>query len=223
MSQKALVLFSKEVFVAVAVIVAIAALIIINMNPAAKQGSGANTTVVQPTTVPATTTTAPQATTSMPATTVPATSTTTTVPANGLKGEYFSNIDFSGDVYTRTDPVIDMEWLNKTAPIEGINGARFSARWTGKIMIDKAGDYMFVATSDDGSRLYIDSTKYADLWDNSGVNSRSSTVALTAGKHDIKIEYKNLGGGKAKIKLEYLSGGLNITRQVVPNEKLSVE
>lgn len=223
MSQKALVLFSKEVFVAVAVIVAIAALVIINMNPAAKQSNAANATIAQPTTAPATTT-APQTTTTMPATTVPATSTTTTTaPSSGLKGEYFSNIDFSGDVYTRTDPVIDMEWLNKTAPIEGINGARFSARWTGKIMIDNAGDYMFVATSDDGSRLYIDGTKYTDLWDNSGVNSRSSNVALTSGKHDIKIEYKNLGGGKAKIKLEYLSGSLNITRQVVPSDKLSVE
>ncbi len=222
MSQKALVLFSKEVFVAVAVIVAVVVLIVININPAAKQGSAANITVAQPTTTPATTT-APQTTTSVPETTVPTTSTTTTEPSNGLKGEYFSNIDFSGDVYTRTDPAIDMEWLNKTAPIEGINGARFSARWTGKIMIDKAGDYMFVATSDDGSRLYIDGTKYADLWDNSGVNSRSSNVALTAGKHDIKIEYKNLGGGKAKIKLEYLSGSLNITRQVVPIGKLSLE
>ncbi len=223
MSQKALVLFSKEVFVAVAVIVAVAALIIININPAAKQGSGANITVAQPTTTPATTTT-PQATTSVPETTVPVTGTTTTTePSNGLKGEYFSNIDFSGDVYTRTDPAIDMEWLNKTSPIEGINGARFSARWTGKIFIEQAGNYMFVATSDDGSRLYINGIKYADLWDNSGVNSKSTNLALTAGRHDIRIEYKNLGGGKAKIKLEYLSGSLNITRQVVPNDKLSIE
>lgn len=148
-----------------------------------------------------------------------------TVPpaVNGLKGEYFSNIDFSGDVFTRTDPAIDMAWRNQEAPIEGISGSRFVVRWTGKIMVDKAGEYVFVITSDDGSRLYIDGTKNADMWDNSGTNSKSATITLSEGKHDIKIEYKNIGGGLAKMKLEYIAYKLNITRQVVPSGKLMPE
>ncbi len=206
--MKALSLFSIEVIVVAAIIVAATALLVINARPGA-------TTTSTTTTMPPSTTTSQPTTTSV---------TTTTAPAiNGLKGEYFSNIDFSGDAYTRTDSVIDMAWLNQEAPIEGISGARFSARWTGNLMIEQAGDYMFVITSDDGSRLYMNGVKQADLWDNSGVNSKSATMALTAGKHDIKIEYKNLGGGLAKIKLEYIASRLGIERQVVPSGKLSVE
>ena len=103
-------------------------------------------------------------------------------------------------------------------PADGVTWNRFSARFTGTLIIQNEGDYTFIITSDDGSRLYIDGTNVADIWESTGVNSKSTFRKMTAGEHTVKVEYRNIGGGSAKMKLEYWASALNISRQPIPSE-----
>jgi beta-glucosidase len=61
----------------------------------------------------------------------------------GLKGEYFDNIELSGQpVLTRIDQQVDFDW-NSASPSPGLNASAFGVRWTGTITPPKPGDYEF--------------------------------------------------------------------------------
>jgi beta-glucosidase len=61
----------------------------------------------------------------------------------GLKAEYFSNTNFSGQpVLTRVDPQIQFDW-NSAAPAPGVPMKAFAVRWTGAVSPPGAGDYTF--------------------------------------------------------------------------------
>jgi beta-glucosidase len=61
----------------------------------------------------------------------------------GLKGEYYSNTDFSGKpVLTRVDPQIQFYW-NAAAPVPGVSWKAFSVRWTGMLTPPAPGAYTF--------------------------------------------------------------------------------
>jgi len=67
----------------------------------------------------------------------------------------------------------------------------------GKLMIEKAGDYEFFLTSDDGSRLIIDGEPVVD---HDGVHPagdiRKKKIPLVAGEHSIEVRYFDKGGDK---------------------------
>jgi beta-glucosidase len=61
----------------------------------------------------------------------------------GLKAEYFSNTDLSGEpVLTRQDPQIQFDW-NSAAPAKGVSMKAFSVRWTGTLTPPGPGNYTF--------------------------------------------------------------------------------
>jgi hypothetical protein len=65
----------------------------------------------------------------------------------------------------------------------------FAIDYTGRFWAEKAGEYDFSLTSDDGSILYIDGDLVVD---NDGIHStqeRSGTVRLSRGAHDIRVSY----------------------------------
>src|SRR5262249_11215152 len=65
----------------------------------------------------------------------------------------------------------------------------------GILRVEKAGKTAFWTESDDGSRLLIDGKVVVD---NGGVHSmaeKAGSAELTAGGHDLKIEFFNGGGG----------------------------
>ena len=137
----------------------------------------------------------------------------------GLNVQYFTTTNLAGDVAaTKVVPNIDFVWSDDNQPADGVTWNRFSARFTGTLIIQNEGDYTFIITSDDGSRLYIDGTNVADIWESTGVNSKSTFRKMTAGEHTVKVEYRNIGGGSAKMKLEYWASALNISRQPIPSE-----
>ena len=110
-----------------------------------------------------------------------------------------------------------------TSPDSTIGPETFSVRWTGRIEASSDGNYSFYAYSDEGIRLRIDGTLVIDNWVPHLPANDSGSVALTAGMHDIEIEYFDLtgdgmliitwrepGGSKAYLpadKLYHLSGG----------------
>ena len=116
------------------------------------------------------------------------------VPASaltGLKGEYFANKTLSGTpAVTRDDPDIDFDWV-LGSPADGIPVDNFSVRWTGTVTAPATAAYTFSATSDDGSRIYLDGRLIADNWsDHASSTVKSTPVQLTAGEpHSLRVEY----------------------------------
>ena len=64
----------------------------------------------------------------------------------------------------------------------------FSAIYAGKVHFD-GGTYRFLATSDDGVRLYLDGALLVDGWGDQSSTSHYASKAISAGEHDVRIEY----------------------------------
>ena len=120
--------------------------------------------------------------------------------APAYNAEYFNNKDLTGvPVITRQDAKIDFVWGDES-PDPLMNTDNFSARWT-KSQYFASGRYKFTTATDDGVRLFIDGQQVINEWhgNNSAFNA---TVDLTAGMHEIKMEYMDLFG-LANARLEY--------------------
>jgi len=108
----------------------------------------------------------------------------------GLKGEYFANIDMSGEpMMTRVDPYIQFDWQNYS-PAAVIPVDSFSVRWTGKILPEKGGNYYFFVGGNNGFRLFLDDEIVVDEWGNPSFLTKNKTIQLQ-GEHeyDVKLEY----------------------------------
>ena len=72
----------------------------------------------------------------------------------------------------------------------------FGFVFNGDIDCPKDGKYTFTTASDDGSLLFIDGKKVVDNDGIHGVQSRSGTVNLKAGKHSIEVRFFEKSGGE---------------------------
>jgi autotransporter-associated beta strand protein len=75
------------------------------------------------------------------------------------------------------------------APYANVGVANVAARWTGWINIPTSGNVDFYTGSDDGSRLFIDGNLVVDNNGFHGWNFLGGSINLTAGLHQIDIEY----------------------------------
>ncbi|WP_433429121.1 PA14 domain-containing protein [Nonomuraea sp. CA-141351] len=149
--------------------------------------------------------------------TLPARSATTlVVDQQGLSATYFDNADLTAPKLTRIDPGVNFDW-GANAPDPAVSADTFSVRWTGKVIADRAETYTFITTSDDGVRLWVDGTLVVDNWTDHSKRDDSGQIALTAGAHDIKMEFYD-SGYDAIAQLHWSSP--TITRQTIPAEKL---
>jgi hypothetical protein len=97
------------------------------------------------------------------------------------------------------------------------DNSSFALQFEGFIQIDTAGKYMFATQSDDGSKLYIDGKQVVDNDGNHGVKEKTGNIELTAGKHAIRVEYYNNGGG---FWLDTFYKGPGLAKQLIPADKL---
>ncbi len=105
-------------------------------------------------------------------------------------GEYFGNPFLQGSpVFVRDDGGggINFNW-SRTGPGRGIGLQNYSVRWTRR-MFFPGRPYNFYLTSDDGARLYIDTTLIIDMWKQQPATTVRVPVDLTEGVHDIRLEY----------------------------------
>lgn len=105
-------------------------------------------------------------------------------------GEYFGNPFLQGSpVAVRDDGGggINFDW-SRTGPIRGLGLENYSVRWTRR-MYFPGRPYNFYLTSDDGARLYIDTTLIIDMWRPQSITTVRVPVDLTEGVHDIRLEY----------------------------------
>ncbi len=109
------------------------------------------------------------------------------VPEKIDKIPNFSHLRPVGQLYTR---VIDV----KTQHFDGRlpNATRtdwFAIRYVGRYQVPRAGKYRFRLKSDDGSKLYIDNQLVIDNDGLHGTEDKDEDVRLTAGVHDIEVQY----------------------------------
>lgn len=124
----------------------------------------------------------------------------TYVKLGGFKGEYFSNINLTGNAVERIDTTINFDWkYDAPHPEIGIN--RFSVRWTAKLKPEADQLYTFYTLSDDGVRLWVDGQLLIDNWTYHGVTENSGSISLKKGKqYDLKMEYfESAGNAVAKL------------------------
>lgn len=132
--------------------------------------------------------------------------------SRSMLGQYFNSTDLSGGVIaTVTNDNANHSW-GGNSPTAGIGADNFSARFTGTFTAPESGTYTFRTTSDDGVRLWVDTTGSASYatctgtttpsgncvvnnWTDHGSVDDDATVALTAGQtFTVKIEYYEKGG-----------------------------
>jgi hypothetical protein len=131
---------------------------------------------------------------------------------HGLLGKYYRNGDWRGEpVDIQIDPVVDFDW-SKSLPLP----PPFSVEWTGNIMIENPGDYIFALVADDGALLEIDGRIVVDVT-RVLLQKRTGTIHLSPGLHPIRVRYFNvLFGGS--VKLSWTETGR--PEQTVPTEVL---
>ncbi|HEY73190.1 MAG: hypothetical protein B6I35_07255 [Anaerolineaceae bacterium 4572_32.2] len=109
-------------------------------------------------------------------------------------GEYFNCRDMNCPrVLTRDDSAIDFDW-GGGSPDPAVTADNFSVRWTRTLNFN-AGDYRFFASSDDGTRIWVDGGLVVDAWeDHSLPQTYSGDAHLVDGRHTVTVEYYEHGG-----------------------------
>ncbi len=100
----------------------------------------------------------------------------------------------------------------------GQANSNFAGYWKGKIRITEPGAYTFSTYSDDGSCIYINGETVANNAGSHGMQTRSGTVVLTNGLHDIAIVFQQGGGGFGLNASVILPGAT--TSRILPNAML---
>jgi len=104
------------------------------------------------------------------------------------KGEYFANAYLSGTPsLVRNDPEIHFAW-GTDAPFPGLPADGFSVRWTREIEVT-GGPYQFIASGDDGVRVWVDGLGIIDAWMEGAGQKQVGHVWLQEGTHHVRVEY----------------------------------
>lgn len=131
---------------------------------------------------------------------------TTGTGSRTMTAQYFNNINLTSPVIaTVTTDNADHSWGN-ARPVAGVNADNFSARFNGIYTAPQTGNYTFRTISDDGVRLWVDttgnnlfndSTRRINNWTDHGpTTDDSATISLTAGQQfSVQIEYYEKVGG----------------------------
>lgn len=92
------------------------------------------------------------------------------------------------------------------------------AQWTGWIRIDTPGIYTFYTNSDDGSSLLIGNATVVNNDGLHGMQERSGSMGLQAGKHAITVNFFENGGGAGCI-VQFAGPG--VSKQTIPASRFT--
>lgn len=113
----------------------------------------------------------------------------------GLAATYFESTDWTGAAAFQSIgagtslAAMKREWGGRLPE-------RFSARWVGYLTVGRPGKYTFTITSDDGGLMFVDGSP-TPIVDNGGTHpplTRSGTVGLDRGSHEVEVRYSQTGG-----------------------------
>ena len=107
---------------------------------------------------------------------------------------YYANKTLSGDpVQTGHESNIDHIWEDGS-PGDNVPNNNFSAKWTRRVYFP-AGTYRFVATMDDGMRVWVNDNEIISSWNDSQVHTIVTDIYIPEGEHDLRVEYYEATGG----------------------------
>ena len=95
----------------------------------------------------------------------------------------------------------------------------FALRFTGNVIVPKAGKYTFFVSSDDGSRIYLDGKLFVNNDGLHGMIEKSASANLTAGAHQLVVTYFDNGGGDG-LKVSWQGPG--IKKQSIAADRLTI-
>ncbi|MEO1450758.1 MAG: PA14 domain-containing protein, partial [Bacteroidota bacterium] len=135
----------------------------------------------------------------------------------GLLGTYFHNADKTDIAFYRNDAELDFYW-GSGSPDPGIEYNSFSIVWEGEIEAPVSGLVSFLATADDGVRLFVNNQLIIDEWQDQARTTHSGSINMTAWQRvPIRMEFYE-AGAYASARLEWTASDL--TRETVPSEFL---
>ncbi len=145
--------------------------------------------------------------------------TTKGADVGGLLGSYFNNENLQGNpVLTRVEGPLAFEWGNGSPEPDVVAVDSFSARWEGLLEVPITDTYMIVARKDDGAACWIDGqVVFYDMLASWGISEAKGFVELEAGKHEIVVEYFDIG---YNAQIELLWSTDSISLQTIPIQAL---
>lgn len=99
----------------------------------------------------------------------------------------------------------------------GILDKAFGVVYTTDIQINSEGNYTFYLGSNDGSKLLIDNLEIINFDGLHGFSYKKGLIYLSKGRHKIKLEYFQAGGGKG-LELQFESSEME--KQLIPSDLL---
>lgn len=115
--------------------------------------------------------------------------------------EYFDNDALAGlPAAARDEQDMALEWRH--VPPVGSDWI-FSARSTATLQFE-AGQHVFAVDATGGVRVKLDGVTVLDRWDSTGGSLTSAPTAVTAGAHQVTVEFRHGGGaGRAAVRLDW--------------------
>jgi Ca2+-binding RTX toxin-like protein len=105
-------------------------------------------------------------------------------------------VDFDADP-DATGVVANLDYMTGNEAFwEGGPDNYFAAKYEGQLVVDEAGSYTVNLASDDGSVLFVDGVAVLDNDGLHGTRTRSVTLELDEGPHEIEVRYFENGGAQ---------------------------
>lgn len=117
---------------------------------------------------------------------------------SGLFAQYFAGRELQGQPIREGVELPEFD-LGDDAPGGGVAADNYSIRYSGSLVPDRSGRFVFTVTSDDGVRLFLDGKKVLEDWSEHGPKTDEVSVELTANMPvEIVLEYFE-AAGQAKL------------------------
>ena len=114
-------------------------------------------------------------------------------PSDYWLGQYYSNKSLQGSpTLTRNDPEINFGWGDGSADPK-LPADNFSVRWS-RTFTFEPGRYRFIATADEGVRLWVNNRLLINFWYDDRDDTKSAEIDLPASPVVIRMEYYDSGG-----------------------------
>jgi len=139
------------------------------------------------------------------------------VEIEGLKAEYFNNIELLGEPkISRIDKQIDFNWT-LYGPDPSLPNDWYSVRWSGYIVPDSSGTFNIGIEGNDGYRLYLNDELLIDNWIKKSFSTQLKQYTFIKGKkYSIRVEYFETVGN-ARFRLVWNAGLLNNSLKKIEN------